>query len=48
MVLLVVGTKESALFNTIITIVHVVLVVFIIVAGGSFLGCCFLGYRCSC
>jgi amino acid transporter len=33
MVLLVLGTKESATFNMVITIVHVVLVVFIIIAG---------------
>jgi len=32
-VLLILGTKESATFNTVITIVHVILVVFIIIAG---------------
>lgn len=32
--LLVLGTKESARFNLIITVAHLVLVVFIIIAGG--------------
>jgi APA family basic amino acid/polyamine antiporter len=31
--LLILGTKESAAFNAVITIVHVILVVFIIIAG---------------
>lgn len=31
--MLVMGTKESQTFNTIITILHVALVVFIIIAG---------------
>ncbi len=31
--LLIVGTKESAMFNTVMTVVHVILVVFIIIAG---------------
>lgn len=32
--LLIFGTKESSLVNTVVTVIHVVLVVFIIVAGG--------------
>jgi len=33
--LLVLGTKESARFNVIITVAHLVLVVFIIIAGAT-------------
>lgn len=41
--LLVLGTKESARFNLVITVAHLVLVVFIIIAGREWVrsfGCC--------
>jgi amino acid transporter len=34
-VMLILGTKESAMFNLVVTIVHIVLVVFIIIVSGT-------------
>lgn len=52
-IMLVLGTKESAMFNLVVTIVHIVLVVFIIIVSGPALAlvslagrtCCLPGWR---